>query len=164
MHPDETAAWECPPLRELRLRTPIAADLDAIVRLDASWIGIERRGYLRQRLSRALHPRGISLARVGESNGELVGFVLGELTLGEFGRVEATAWIDTIAVRRDHARRGVGSALLEDFVAHAHAAGADRVRTLIEPEAAALADFLSGHGFGPAPTRVIELELNGRGR
>jgi GNAT superfamily N-acetyltransferase len=162
MHPDETSAWECPPVRELRLRTPVMSDLEALVRLDAAWSGVERRGYLRQRLSRALRPRGISLARVGESGGELVGFVLGELTLGEFGRVEATAWIDTIAVRPDHARRGVGAALIEDFVAHAYAAGAERIRTMIEPRDEALWDFLTAQGFGPAPTRVIELSLEGR--
>ena len=164
MHPDETAAWECPPVRELRLRTPVAADLEAMVRLDAAWSGTERRSYLRQRLQRALRPRGISLARVGESGGELVGFVLGELTLGEFGRVETTAWIDTIAVKRDHARRGVGSALVEDFIAHAHAAGADRIRTMLEAEDAALSDFLAVHGFAQAPVRVIELALDGRPR
>ena len=164
MHPDETASWECPPVRELRLRTPVAADLEAMVRLDAAWSGVERRSYLRQRLSRALRPRGISLARVGESGGELVGFVLGDLTLGEFGRVETTAWIDTIAVQRDHAHRGIGSALIEDFIAHAHAAGADRIRTMIEGNDTALGEFLAVHGFGAAPVRVIELALDGRTR
>jgi predicted N-acetyltransferase YhbS len=146
----------------LHLRAPVAADLETLVAIDAEWSGRPRRGYLRQRLQRALRPRGISLARVACAGDEIVGFVLGELTNGEFGRVEGTAWIDTIGVRRDWARRGVGSALVEDFAAHAHTAGAERVRTLLDPESAALGDFLAVHGFGPAPTRVVELALEGR--
>jgi GNAT superfamily N-acetyltransferase len=76
------------------------------------------------------------------------------------GRVDATAWIDTIGVRRDLGHHGIGSALLEDFVAHARTAGAERVRTLLDPGDEALTDFLDERGFWLAPTRVVELSLN----
>lgn len=141
---------------QLVLRAPRTADLDALVGIDSAWGGTQRRGYLEARLLRASRPRGISLARVAERQGEVVGFVFGEVTRGEFGRTESVAWIDTVGVRRDVARQGVGTALLEEFVSCARVIGADRVRTLLDPGEEALAEFLEAHGFGIAPTRVVE--------
>lgn len=141
---------------DLILRVPGAADLDALVRIDSAWSGVERRGYLEARLRRATRPLGISLARVAERGGEVVGFVFGEVTRGEFGRTEAVAWIDTVGVRRDQVRRGVGTALLQEFVSCAGVIGADRVRTLLDPGEDELTEFLEAHGFGVAPTRVVE--------
>lgn len=141
---------------ELILRAPRAADLDAMVRIDSAWSGTERRGYLEARLSRASRPRGISLARVAERGGEVVGFVFGEVTRGEFGRTEPVAWIDTIGVRRDQARRGMGTVLLDEFLSCARVIGAERVRTMLDPGEDELTEFLEAQGFGVAPTRVVE--------
>lgn len=141
---------------ELLLRAPGAADLDALGRIDASWSGADRRGYLDARLRRALRPSGISLARVADWKGQVLGFLLGEVTRGEFGRVAPVGWIDTLGVRRDAARHGVGTALIQDFERHARAAGAERIATLLDPGDEALCDFLEAHGFRVAATRVVE--------
>jgi GNAT superfamily N-acetyltransferase len=144
---------------DLVLRAPRADDLETLVAIDASWGGAARREYLRDRLRRALRPTGISLGRLAECEGNVVGFVLGEVTRGEFGRVAPVAWVDTIGVRKDALRRKVGSTLLSDFERHGRAAGADRLATLVEPNDEALTDFLEAHGFRLAPTRVVERPL-----
>lgn len=149
---------EAPPLQT---RAPAEGDLDALVAIDAAWAGHERRNYLASRLARALRPSGISLARVAEAGGEVVGFLLGEVTRGEFGRVEPEAWIDTFGVRPDCVRRGVGKALLEDFERHAQVLGTERVRTLLDPKDLALTGFLEKQGFRLATTKVVERQLSG---
>jgi len=141
---------------DLVMRVPRATDLDALVHIDSAWSGAERRGYLEGRLRRALRPHGISLARVAERGADVVGFVFGEVTRGEFGRTEPVAWIDTIGVRRDQARLGVGTALLREFMSCARMIGAERVRTLLDLGEDALTDFLEAHGFRVAQTTVVE--------
>lgn len=142
-------------------RAPRAEDIEDLVRIDAAWSGRERRGYLGERLRRALRPSGISLARVCVHEGRVVGFLLGEVTGGEFGRVGSAAWIDTVGVDRSQGRRGVGSALLQDFMRHAQVLGCERVRTLLDPEDEVLTGFLEAHLFRVAPTKVVERALEG---
>ena len=144
---------------EIETRAPLPEDLDALVEIDAGWRDDRRRAYLESRLRRATRPSGISLARVAEQDGEIVGFLLGEVTRGEFGRVESQAWIDTFGVKKSAARRGIGSLLLKDFMRHAQILGALRVRTLLEPEDEVLADFLQAHEFSVAATQVVEHTL-----
>jgi predicted N-acetyltransferase YhbS len=141
------------------LRVPRPADLDALVRIDAQWGKKERRAYMEGRLKRALRPAGVSLARIAERDGEAVGFLLGEVTWGEFGRAAPVAWIDTVSVRRDLGRMGIGALLLDDFLASAHVIGAERVRTLLDPDDEELTAFLERKGFRCARTVVVEREL-----
>ncbi len=145
------------------VRVPFPRDLPAIVSIDGAWSGRERKGYLEARLNRAMRPSGISLARVAETDGKVVGFLFGEVTRGEFGRTEPVAWIDTFGVRRDQVRRGVGSSLLVDFMNHARALDVDCVRTLLDPKDEELTDFLERHDFRVAPTKIVEKSLNTAG-
>ncbi len=147
---------------EIETRAPRTEDLDRLVAIDAAWSGEKRRGYLEARLRRALRPSGISLARIAErQDGTIVGFLFGEVTRGEFGRVDSVAWIDTFGVSRQTVREGIGSLLLGDFIRHAHALGTVSVRTLLEPQDEALTAFLEAHGFQVAPTKVVEQSLEG---
>jgi len=146
-------------LSDVVLRVPRQTDLGDLVRIDAHWSGHERRAYLEGRLRRALRPVGISLARIAEQQGETVGFLLGEVTYGEFGKADPVAWIDTISVRYDHVREGIGALLLDDFLTSAHAIGAERVRTMLEPGDEDLAAFLDKRGFHCAPTSIVEKTL-----
>lgn len=144
---------------QLKVRAPTRDDLPQLTRIDQAWTGKERGPYLESRLKRAMRPSGISLARVAELHGEIVGFLFGEVTWGEFGRVDGAAWVDTVAVSRTHTRAGVGSALLADFVRHADILGVSSVRTLLEPENEDLTEFLQQHAFSLAKTRVVERPL-----
>lgn len=164
---DDPRAGEVHALEEpaIQTRHPREDDLDALVAIDREWTGAERRPFLAMRLQRALRPGGISLARVATATAgdETLGFLFGEVTHGQFGRVAPVAWIDTVGVRRDVTHRGVGTLLLKDFMRHARLLGVDRVRTMLEPADGSLAGFLLAMRFHDAPTRVVEraLELEG---
>jgi predicted N-acetyltransferase YhbS len=149
-------AFEMP---DVSTRAPRQEDLQAVVSIDASWRGSSRRDYLSDRLSRALSPPGIGISRIVERNGDVIGYLFGEVTRGEFGHSGLVAWIDTLGVRKDHARRGIATLLLQDFVHHAQAAGASQVRTLLDPADEALTDFLQAQRFTVAPTIVVERAL-----
>ncbi|MFN7972600.1 MAG: GNAT family N-acetyltransferase [Acidobacteriota bacterium] len=153
-------AFETP---ALETRHPRVEDLDAICAIDRQWTHHERRAFLGERLRRALRPRGISLARVCESAGEVCGFLLGEVTHGEFGRVAPVAWIDTIGVARDRLHHGVGTLLLQDFLRHARLLGVESVRTMLEPTDTALGRFLEAQEFQDARTRVVERRFDAQG-
>jgi GNAT superfamily N-acetyltransferase len=147
------------PFSEVTLRAPLPFHLDAIVRIDAAWSGRERRAYFDDRLGRIWSAPGLDLSRVAERRGQVVGYVLGDVARGEFGRVGAVAWIEAIGVRRDQARQGVGSALLREFSVYAAALGATRVWTLLDPDDERLTDFLQAQGFGLARAKVVERNL-----
>ncbi len=144
---------------ELLVRAPCATDLDAVVRIDRHWSHTERRTFLEERLLRTLRPATINLSRVVERKGEVVGFLFGEVTRGEFGQTGAVAWVDTVGVDPAAVRGGVGSALLSEFMAHARAAGGERVWTLLSPDDEDLTEFLEVHGFRVADTKVVEKVL-----
>lgn len=143
----------------LELRAPRPEDLAAIAPIDRSWTQTDRRRYLEDRIAQAARGTAIDLSRVAEWNGEIVGFLFGSVTRGEFGRAGPIAWVDTVGVRSDQARRGVGSALLADFLRHARATGATRVWTLLDPDDEELTEFLETHGFSVAATKVVECAL-----
>lgn len=157
------AAAEVPLERPtLNSRAPQRADLEEILRIDRQWTGRDRRDFLSERLDRTLRAGAINLARILERDGQIIGFVFGEVMRGEFGHVGVTAWIDTIGIDRRMTRGGAGSALLSDFMTHARAAGSDCVRTLLEPEDEALTEFLEQKGFRLAPVVVVEHSLDGK--
>ncbi len=63
-----------------------------------------------------------------EVDGCLVGAVLGSLHYGEFGLPQPIAVLDTILVDPGHARHGVGTVLLDQFVKNLRALGIERPR------------------------------------
>ena len=70
--------------------------------------------------------------------------------LGDFGRPEPVAVIDTLGVDPDYARRGVGHALVSQLVANLGALRVERVETIVAQRDLALLGFLYGLGFEPA--------------
>ena len=81
--------------------------------------------------------------------------------LGDYGRTEPAAVLDTIAVSPEYAHRGVGSALLEQLFLNLDALRIERVETLVEARATALLGFFYGAGFAPAQRLAFVKPLGG---
>ena len=129
-----------PPLvRNLRER-----DLDALIRIDP------RGDYLRRKVDEVLHESAIEVSLVAEEDGFPVGFAMARVDFGDFGHVGAVASLDTIGVDPRFARKGYGTAILEQMIENLAALHVDRLETEVAPDAHELRRFLRGFGFVPS--------------
>jgi GNAT superfamily N-acetyltransferase len=132
------------------------SDLGPIVRIDEKVSGTTRKEYWRERLEiAALRPPWMSL--VAETDGRLVGFLLGWVGESEFGIARPTAWVDMIAVDPPYRGRGIAQALLERFVDSGRDLRAiERVATLIDLGQTEVREFFTRVGFHHGP--MIHME------
>ena len=115
--------------------------------------------YYRSKLSAALHESRPQVSLVAEGDGMVVGFLMGALHYGEYGRTETSAIIDSLGVHPEYRGKGVGRALMNQFVANVRAVGVEHVRTEVPWNNFSLVEFLDRHGFAPGGRLVLELDL-----
>lgn len=125
-------------------------DLAEIVRIDRRLTGRDRTDYMRHKLSEAMHGSAIRVSLTARLDGAIVGFVMARADLGDFGRTEPVAVVDTIGVDPGYAHRGVGHALLSQLFANLGALRIERVETVVAPRDFGLVGFLYDVGFGPS--------------
>ena len=125
-------------------------DLADIVRIDRRLTGRDRSDYMRHKLSEALHGSAIRVSLTARLDETIVGFVMARADLGDFGRTEPVAVIDTIGVDPGYAHRGVGHALLSQLFVNLGALRIERVETVVAPRDFGLLGFLYEIGFMPA--------------
>ena len=132
------------------------SDVDAIVTIDEKLSGQTRKDYWRRRLEIAsLRPPWMSV--VAETDGRLVGFLLGWVGESEFGIPQPTGWVDLIGVDPAYRSRGVARALLDRFVQSGRELRAlERVATLIDLGQVDIREFFLRQGFQPG--RMVQLE------
>ena len=70
--------------------------------------------------------------------------------LGDFGRTEPVAVIDTLGVDPEYAHRGIGRALLSQLFANLDALRVERVETIVPQRNLGLLGFLYAAGFAPS--------------
>lgn len=144
---------------DLKVRTLTLEDLPRLVRMDQALTGRNRTAWYEGKLRRALTDSDVRISLGCEMEGFLVGAVLGSLHYGEFGQPEPIAILDTILVDPGYARRGVGTALVEDLTRNLRALGIERLRTEVAWDEHELGRFLGTQGFAPAPRFVLERRL-----
>jgi predicted N-acetyltransferase YhbS len=132
------------------VRAMALGDLAEIVRIDRRITGRDRREYVEHKLAEALQDSAIRVSLVARVDGFVVGFVMARVDLGDFGRTEPVAVLDTIGVDPDYTGHGVGHALLSQLWANLGALRVERVETIVAPRDLALLGFLYGVGFGPS--------------
>lgn len=137
-----------------RDRIPVRAmterDLRALIAIDRRITGRDRSAYFQDKLAEALADSDIRVSLVAECDGVAVGFIMARVDLGEFGRIEPVAVIDTIGVDPDYHDRGIGRALLSQLLVNLSTLRVERVRTEIDWRQRELLAFLDHCGFHPA--------------
>ncbi len=126
-----------------------ATDIDAVVRIDREITGHERRGYMRHALDEALRETGVRISLAARKDGVTAGFVMARADLGDFGRTEPVAVLDTIGVDPAYAHHGIGRALLSQLFLNLAALRIERVETSVAAGDLDLLGFLQGAGFVP---------------
>ena len=125
-------------------------DLDAVVRIDRAITGRGRRAYMQQQLAEAMQDSAVRVSLTARRDGIVAGFVMARADLGDYGRVEPVAIVDTIGVDPDYAHHGIGHALMSQLFANLGALRIERVETVIAPRDFGLLGFLYDVGFGPS--------------
>ena len=145
--PEVTAAARIRPLDEL--------DLSGIVRIDEKITGIYRPEVWEQRVMFYTR-RDPGASQVAEIDGRIVGFMLGDCRAGEFGLEEPSGWIERFGIDPAFRGKDLGRRMFDAICAHFRAEGANRVRTLVDRNDAALTGFLKAIGFGDSPLTALE--------
>jgi ribosomal protein S18 acetylase RimI-like enzyme/GNAT superfamily N-acetyltransferase len=141
----ERLARDCVEVRAMEL-----GDLPDIVRIDRSITGRNREGYMKHKLVEAMHGSAIRVSLAARLEETIAGFLMARVDLGDFGRTEPAAILDTIGVDSGFAHRGVGHALLSQLFVNLGALRIERVETMVGPQDLALLGFLHGAGFVPS--------------
>ena len=94
-----------------------------------------------------------------DENGKVVGFIMGELFIGEYGISEDRAKLDTIGVDPDYQNMGVGKLLLQEFIEHLKSLGVEKISTLVDWNDINLIKFFSTNNFEPSKTIHLELRI-----
>ena len=143
---------------KIRLMKP--DDFDAVVAIDEKLLKVSRSEYYRMKFERLVQSRDyVPTSLVAElEDGRVVGLVMGELYIGDYGISQEEATLDTIGVDPDYQHRGIAAQLIDEFVDHLRALGVRKINTLVDWNDSKLIHFFSSNRFSPSPT--INLERN----
>ena len=141
------------------VRSMAEGDLHALVAIDRRITGRDRSAYFKRKLADALTESDVRVSLVAELDGVPVGFIMARVDVGEFGRVETTAVIDTIGVDPDYQNRGVGRALVSQLLTNLGTLRVEKVRTEVEWQDHDLLAYLDRNGFLPSQQLCFDQTL-----
>jgi ribosomal protein S18 acetylase RimI-like enzyme len=133
--------------------------LRSLVTIDRRITGRDRAAYFQRKLADALTESDVCVSLVAELDGGPVGFIMARVDLGEFGRVETTAVIDTIGVDPDYQNKGVGRALVSQLLTNLGTLRVEKVRTEVDWRDHDLLAYLDRNGFLPAQQLCFDQPL-----
>jgi len=141
------------------VRSMAEGDLHALVAIDRRVTGRDRAGYFQRQLADALTESDVRVSLVAELDTVPVGFIMARVDLGEFGRVETTAVIDTIGVDPDYQNRGIGRALVSQLLVNLGTLRVEKVRTEVDWQNRDLLAYLDHSGFVPSQQLCFDQPL-----
>jgi hypothetical protein len=133
-----------------------AADLAAVIELDAQITGVSRADFWTD----FHHQRATSetlcllIAKIGN---EVVGYAMGEVRAWPV-RTPACGWVYAIGVKHEHRLSRTATALMTELTSRFRAHGVHTIRTMIDVDDYLLMSFLRSLGMTAGP--FIELEMS----
>ena len=143
-----------------KIRLMKVGDFNAVVRIDEKVLKASRSEYYRLKFETAVQsPDFLPTSLVAEEEGgTVVGFVMGELYIGEYGISQKRATLVQIGVDPDYQHRGIGAQLINEFMDHLRSLGVQKLNTLVDEDDSKLTHFFIANQFSPSKT--INLERN----
>ncbi|MGD8367669.1 MAG: GNAT family N-acetyltransferase [Desulfobacterales bacterium] len=140
------------------IRAMAPTDLDRIVEIDTKVLGKQRSEYWELKLE-SLDKRSQVSSLVAESDGRVVGFIIGGASRWEFGVPEHIGWIDTIGVDPDHQRKGIAKRLFAEMTDNLKKVGVDTIITFVTRRDWVLLKFFNSMGFQKGDMVNLELDI-----
>ena len=143
---------------DVKIRLMKAEDFDAVVEIDNRLFRTSRREYHEMKFEKLFHSNDyLPVSLVAEKeDGTVVGFVMGELYMGEYGIFREAATLDTIGVDPDYQHKGIGKQLINEFLDHLKKVGVQKITTLIDWNYSKMIQFFSENKFSPSKTINLE--------
>jgi predicted N-acetyltransferase YhbS len=145
----------------IHIRLMRAEDFDAVVGIDEKVLEASRPEYYELKFDKLFQSRDyLPTSMVAETDdGRVVGFVMGELYMGEYGIFQEAATLDTIGVDPQCRQQGIGERLINEFIDHLKSLGVRKIHTLVGLNDAKLMHFFSANQFRPSKTINLERSI-----
>ena len=145
----------------IKVRLMKADDFDAVVRIDERVLKVARPDYYKMKFEKLVQSKDyVPTSLVAEKvDGTVVGFVMGELYIGEYGISHEKATLDSFGVDPDYQHKGIGEQLFNEFMDHLRALGVQNITTLVDENDSKLMHFFSAKQFSPSKTINLERSL-----
>jgi ribosomal protein S18 acetylase RimI-like enzyme len=143
----------------VRVRAARAADLPAVIALDAENTGLPKATYWKDRFEWYAGRQPDRFFLVAERGEEMLGFIVGEVRAWEFGS-PPSGWIFAVHISPTARQVGLGSLLFEEICRRFRAAGVQHVRTMLAKDAHLLLSFFRGLGMMGGPFIQLEKRLD----
>jgi len=142
----------------IHIRLMKAEDFEAVVRIDEKVLEASRPEYYEMKFEKLFKSEDYLPASLvaEDEDGTVVGFVMGEIYMGEYGIFQEKATLDTIGVDPACQHKGIGEQLINEFVDHLRKVGVQKINTLVDWNDSKLIHFFSANQF--IPSRTINLE------
>ncbi|HUL21970.1 MAG TPA: GNAT family N-acetyltransferase [Thermodesulfobacteriota bacterium] len=145
-------------LANVKIRAFKTEDLDAIVKIDERVLGEDRKNYWEKKLT-LMNGKSSQVSLVAEVEGEVVGFILGDVSGWEFGVPETIGWMDTIGVDPAYQKKGIATALARELIKNLRAIGVRTIYTLVSWDDWDLLQFFHAMGFTRGDMINLELKI-----
>jgi ribosomal protein S18 acetylase RimI-like enzyme len=146
------------PLEHLKIRPLRIEDLGAIVAIDEKVLGEKRGDYWEKKLH-MMDEKASQVSLVAEVQGQVLGFILGDVSGWEFGVPDTIGWIDTIGVDPAHQKKGLATSLAQELIQRLKAMGVRTIYTLISWNDWDLLQFFHAMGFTRGDMINLELKI-----
>ena len=145
----------------IKIRLMKAEDFDAVVGIDEKVLKASRPEYYEMKFDKLFKSKDyLPTSLVAEEqDGIVVGFVMGELYMGEYGISLKEAKLDTIGIDPDYQHKGIGKQLMNEFMEHLKKLEVKKINTLVDWNDSRLIHFFSANQFGPSRTINLERSL-----
>ena len=143
----------------IKIRLMTVNDFDAVVEIDHKILKASRREYYEMKFDKLFKSKEfLPTSLVAEvEDGKVVGFVMAELYMGEYGISQDGATLDTIGVDPDYRHQGIGELLISEIFDHLRNLGVKKINTLVDKNDSRLIQFFMANKFNPSKN-IINLE------
>ncbi len=145
-------------MENINIRALKKEDLPAIVEIDEKVLGENRKEYWERKIE-ALGTKSTQTSFAAEVEGNVVGFILGDISGWEFGVPDTIGWIDTIGVDPAYQKKGLATALANELIGGLKAVGVKTIYTLVSWNDWDLLQFFHAMGFSRGDMINLELKI-----
>ena len=131
---------------KIKIRMMREDDVKAVTTIQSKVLGTRKHDF-KSLKARAMSARSPVMPYVAETDGQVIGFVMGETSEGEYGVPGTVGWIDSIGVLPDYQGQGVARMLVEELISSMCKVGVCKVYTLVNWHDGDMLRFFDKLGF-----------------